>query len=151
MKNFWVFLAALFSKEKLLTFWIFNESKGKGLSYLKRWGIEVNYCWYYGPSKLLLHFSEYRLDQLNKKHKKMAVNSTIQYCENRYQKKCLLKVWSFLVYSPQNGGPVKFLGNLTLFKANIFKLYEYQTLGLMKMYNISKIWFANNKFSLWKS
>ena len=35
--------------------------------------------------------------------------------------------------------------------ANIFKLHEHQTFGLMKMHNMSKIWFANNKFSLWKS
>ena len=35
--------------------------------------------------------------------------------------------------------------------ANIFKLHEYQTFGLMKMHNICKIWFANNIFSLWES
>ena len=29
--------------------------------------------------------------------------------------------------------------------ANIFKLHEYQTFGLLKMHNTSKIWFANNK------
>ena len=29
------------------------------------------------PSKLLLHFIEYRLDQLNRKHTKIAVNSAI--------------------------------------------------------------------------
>ena len=34
---------------------------------------------------------------------------------------------------------------------NIFKLHKYQTFGLLKMYNMSKIWFANNKFSFWKS
>ena len=66
---------------------------GKGLSYLKNWGIWVNYCWNYGPSKLLLHFIEYRLDQLNNKHTKIAVNSAIQYFEGHSQKKCLLKVW----------------------------------------------------------
>ena len=32
--------------------------------------------------------------------------------------------------------------------ANIFKLHEYQTFGLVKMHNMSKIWFANNKFNL---
>ena len=31
--------------------------------------------------------------------------------------------------------------------ANIFKLHEYQTFGLMKMHNMCKIWFANNIFS----
>ena len=33
---------------------------------------------------------------------------------------------------------------------NIFKLYEYQTFGLLKMHNMYKIWFANNIFILWK-
>ena len=37
-----------------------------------------------------------------------------------------------------------------LLMANIFKLHEYQTFGLMKMHNMCKIWFANNIFSLWK-
>ena len=37
-------------------------------------------------------FIEYRLDQLNSKHTKTAVSSTIQYYEGRSQKKCLLKV-----------------------------------------------------------
>ena len=35
-----------------------------------------------------------------------------------------------------------------LLMANFFKLQEYKTFGLMKMHNMSKIWFANNKFSL---
>ena len=29
--------------------------------------------------------------------------------------------------------------------ANVFKLHKYQTFGLLKMHNMSKIWFANNK------
>ena len=98
----------------------------------KKWGIGVNYCWNYGPSKLLLHFIEYRLDQLNSKHTKIAVNSAIQYFEGCSQKKCLLKVWRLLVHPP----------------ANIFKLHEYQTFGLIKIHNMCKIWFANKIFSL---
>ena len=35
-----------------------------------------------------------------------------------------------------------------LLMANIFKLDEYQTFGLIKMHNMSKSWFANNKFNL---
>ena len=123
---------------------------GKGLSYLGNGGIGVNYCWNYGPSKLLLHFIEYRLDQLNSKHTKIAVNSAIQYFEGCSQKKCLLKVWSFLVHPP----PCKIFTKLNrnhLLIANIFKLHEYQTFGLMKMHNMCKIWFANKIFSLWKS
>ena len=111
----------------------------------------VYYCWNYGPSKLLLHFIEYRLDQLNNKYTKIAVNLAIQYFEGRSQKKCLLKIWSFLVHPPQNSGPVKLLQNWTetiFLMANIFKLHEYQTFGLIKMHNMSKIWFTNDKFNL---
>ena len=126
---------------------------GKGLSYLKNWDIWINYCWNYGPSKLLLQFIEYRLDQLNNKHTKIAVNSAIQYFEGCSQNKCLLKVWSFLVNQPQNGGPVKFFAKLNgnhFLMANIFRLHKHQTFILMKMHNMYKIWFANNIFSLWK-
>ena len=125
----------------------------KGLSYSRNWGIGVNYCWNYGSLKLLLHFIEYRLDQLNSKHTKTAVSSTIPYFEGHSQKKCLLKVWSFLVYPPQNGSPVNFFAKLNgnhLLMASIFKLHEYQTFRLMKTHNICIIWFANNIFSLWK-
>ena len=123
---------------------------GKVLSYLKNWDIGVNYCWNYGLSKLLLHFIEYRLDQLNKKHTKIAVNSTMQYFEGSSQKKCLLKVW---IFGPPTTKwwPCKIFAKLNvnhLLMANIFKLQEYQTFGLMKMHNMIKIWFANNKFNL---
>ena len=125
---------------------------GKGLSKLNR-GIGVAYCWNYGPSKLLLPFIEYRLDQLNN-HTIIAVNSTIHLFESRYQKKYLLKVWNFLIHPPQNDGAVNFFAKLDgshLLMANIFKHQKYQTFGLLKMHNTSKIWFANNKFNLWKS
>ena len=119
------------------------EYLGKDLSYFKNWALGVNYCWNYGLSKLLLHFIEYRLDQLNNKHTKIAVNSKIQYFEGRFQKKCLLKVWNFLVHPLQNGGN-------HLLMTNIYKFHEYQAFGLMKMYNMSKIWFANKKFNLFR-
>ena len=75
-KFFVVFLADLFLKWKLLTFWIFNKSNiwAKGLSYVKNWGTEVNCAWNYGPSKLLLHFTKYGLYQLKNKHMKTAIN-----------------------------------------------------------------------------
>ena len=38
-----------------------------------------------------------------------------------------------------------------LLMANILKLHEYQTFGLMKIHNMCKIWFANKIFSSWKS
>ena len=125
-----------------------NKIFGQRFIYLKKWDIGVNYCWNYGPSKLLLHFIEYRLGQLNSKHTTIAVNSAVQYFEGCSQKKCLLKVWSFLVHSPQNVG--KLNGN-HLLMANIFKLHKYQTFGLMKIHNMCKIWFANKIFSLWKA
>ena len=108
---FWWFL---FQTKQLLTFWIFKESNiwQRFIIFTKmRFG--VNYCWNYGPLKLLLYLVEYPLDQLNSKHTKIAANSAIQYFEGCSQNKCLLKVWSFLVYPTQNGGPVKFLQNWT--------------------------------------
>ena len=38
-----------------------------------------------------------------------------------------------------------------LLMANISKLHECRTFGLIKMHNTCKIWFANNIFSLWES
>ena len=113
---------------------------GKGLSYLKKWDIGVNYCWNYGLLKLLLQFVEYRLDQLNNKHTKIAVNWTIQRFESRYQKKCLGTIFDlsatnrrlFKIFAKLNGNH--------LLVANIFKLHEYQTFGSMKMHNMSKMW-----------
>ena len=109
----------------------------------------------YGPLKLLRHFIEYRLDQLNSNHTKVAVNSAIQYFEGCSQKKCLLKVWSFLVHPPQNGNwnrtERNWMETNNLLMANIFKLQEYPTFGSTKMHNMCKIWFANNLLSLWKS
>ena len=61
---------------------------------------------------------------------------------------------SFLAYLQQNNGCVNILQYWTeiIFKiAKIFKLHKPQTSGVMKMHNMSKIWFANNKFSLWKN
>ena len=118
---------------------------GKGLSYLKNWGIDVNYCWNCRPTKLLSHFIEYRLDLLNSKHTKIAVNSAIQYFKGCSQKKCPLKVWSFFVLPTTKSRSCKsflrnWLENNHLLMANIFKLHEYQTFVLMKMNNMCKIW-----------
>ena len=80
---------------------------------------------------------EYQLDQLNNKHKKI---------ENTIFQKSLLKEMS--------GKSLKFFGPTTtkrrsfkifaklngnhLLVANIFKLHEYQTFGLMKMHNMTR-------------
>ena len=91
---------------------------------------------------------------LNNKHMETTVNLTIQFFESRYQRKYLVKVWSFLAHPPQNDGPVIFFVKLNenhLLMANIFKPHKYQTFGLFKMHNMSKIWFSSNKFSFRKS
>ena len=59
-------------------------------------------------------------------------------------------LWSFLHF-PQIFVRRKFFFSCSVLMANIFKFDKYQTFGLMKMHNMSKIWFASNKFSLWYS
>ena len=94
-KDVW-FLAVLFSKKNCWHFeFSMNQIFGQMFIIFEKLRYRVYYRWNYGLSKLLLHFIEYRLDQLNNKHTKIAVNSTIQYSEDRSEKKCLLKVsWS---------------------------------------------------------
>ena len=115
----------------------------------KKWGIWVKYCWNYGPSKLLLRFVEYCLDQLKSKHTKIAVNSAMQYFEGCSQMSAkslkifglpTTKWWPCKIFAKLNGNH--------LLMANIFKLHEYQTFGLMKIHNMCKIWFASKIFSL---
>ena len=62
-ENYWHFL------------FLMNQILGKVLSYLKSWGIGINYFWNNWLSKLLLQFIEYYLDQLNNKHMKITENS----------------------------------------------------------------------------
>ena len=120
---------------------------GKGLSYLKNWGLGVNYCWNCGPSKLLLHFIEYPLDQLNSKHRKSSskLKNTIFW-------RLLLKEMSalkrnvclkFFGPSATKWRPYKIFAKMNgthLLMANIFKLHEYETFGSMKMHNMCTIW-----------
>ena len=114
MKNLCFFWRLLFLEK---SYWhlefLNNQIFGQRFIILRNWGIGVNYCWNYWRSKLLLHFIKYCPDQLNSKHTKTAICSTIQYFEGRSLKKCLLKVWSFWLHPPQNGGPVKNLRNWT--------------------------------------
>ena len=98
-------------------------------------------------------FIEYRLDQLNNKHTKIAVNSTIWFFGSGYQKKGLVKDWIFLGPLTTEWRPCKIFAKLNgnhLLMPNIFKFHEYQTFGLTKIHNMSKIWFASNKYGLWK-
>ena len=136
MKNL-CFFGGSFFKIKIADILNFQWIKylDKGLSHLKNWGIVFYCCWNYGPSKLVLHFIEYRLDHLNNKHAKIAVNSAIQYFESCCQKKCLLKVWSFLVYPPQNYCKIE---QKPILMANIINGQYFQTS------RISDIWFNQN-------
>ena len=99
---------------------------GKGLSYLKYRGIGDNYCWNYRPSKFLLHFTEYRLDELNNKHTKTASNSTIQFFESHSRKKYLVKFFlKFFSPPTTKWRPCKIFAKVNgnhLLMANIFKL-----------------------------
>ena len=128
---------------------------GKGLSYLKNWGLGVNYYWNYGSSKLLLHFIEYQLDQLKSKHRKKSskLNNTIFWRPLLKELSTKsLKFFGPLTLPPTlKWWPCKTFAKLNvnnLLMANIFKLHEYQTFGLMKMHDMCTIWFANNIFSL---
>ena len=74
----------------------------------------------------------------------------MQYFEGSSQKKCLLKVRIFGTLS-RKWRPCKSFEKLNenhLLMANIFKRHEYHTFAVMKMHNMCKIWFANNKFNL---
>ena len=128
---FWRLLIQI---KKLLTIGIFNHIFEKRFITFKEMRHMGQLCWNYGLSKLLLHFIEYLLGQLNNKHIKVAVNLTIQYFEG---------------FPTQNGSPVKFVlwNKNHILIANILKLHKYQTFGLMKM-NMCKIWYANRIFSL---
>ena len=144
-----MFFGGSFFKNQISDIWNFQWIKylGTGLSYLKNWGIWVNHCSNYGASKLLLQFTEYLLDQLNNKHAKIAINSTIQHFEGCSENKYLLKVWRFLVHPPW--WPCKVFAEIKRkpsFNGQYF--HEYQTFGFMKMHNMCKIWFSNNIFSL---
>ena len=141
MKNL-CFLVAPFSKNKLLTFGIFNESNIWAKVY-HIWEMEVQGSTIVEiTGRRSCYFIEYRLDQLNSKHTKIAVNSAIQYFEGCSQKKMSAKSfklfgppttkwWSCKVFAKLNGNH--------LLMANIFKLHKYQVFGLMEMHNMCKI------------
>ena len=130
-----------------------NQIFGKSFIILKNWGIVVYYCWNYRPSNLLHHFIEYRLDQLNNKHTKIAVNLGKTIFWRPLSKEMSAKNLKFFGPCPSTTKwrlckvIAKLNGNHVLM-VNIVKLHEYQTFGLIKMHNMSKTWFANNKFNL---
>ena len=109
---------------------------GKGLSYLKNGGVWVNYCWNHEPLNLLLHSTEYRLDQLNNKHTKTTANLITQFFEKAAIKKRSGKSLKFFELSTRKWRPCKTFTKLNgnhLLMVNIFKLHKYQTFALLKM------------------
>ena len=118
---------------------------GKGLSYLKNWGIGVCYCWNYWPSKLLLHWMLLRSTQ------KQALENSIKLGNALFWRPLSKEMCAeSLQFSTTEWWPCNFFAKLNgnhLLIANIFKLHEYKTFDLIKMHNMSKIWFVNNKFN----
>ena len=101
-----------------------------------------------GPSKLLLHFIKYRLDLLNNKYTKTAVNSSKQYFDSCYMK--------FFGAPTTKCRPCKIFvklnrNHLLMALKSYFQTSPISDLRFTEMHKMSKIWFANNKFSLWKS
>ena len=73
---------------------------------------------------------------------KIAVNSTAQYSESRFQKKMFAKSLKFFGPPTTKWRLCKFFAKFNrshLLMASIFKLHEYQAIGLMKIHNMSKI------------
>ena len=107
---------------------LMNRIFWQNFTILKNKGIGVSYCLNYGPSKLLLHLIEYLLDQLNKKHTKTAVNSTIQFFWKPLSEEICGK--SLKLFGPRTTKwqPCKIFAKLKgnhLLIANIFKLHKY--------------------------
>ena len=85
---------------------------------------------------MLLQFIEYRLDQLENKHAKIAVNSAIWYFEGCPPKKMSAKSLKLFGPTTTKWQPCKVFAKLNgnhLLMTNILKLHKYQTFGLMKM------------------
>ena len=104
-------------------------------------------------SKLLLRLIEYRLDQLNTKDINTIITNTRQY---KFLKVKEMSGKSLNIFGPPTAKwqlfqiSAKFNRN-DFSMANILKLQKYKAIGLMKMHNMNNIWFAINKFSLWKN
>ena len=136
------FFGASFFKIKIADIFKWIKYLGKSLSLLRNGVIGASYCWNYELSKLLLHFIEYRLDQLNNIFWKPL------------SKEIFDKSSKFFGPPTTKWRPCKFFVNLNgnhFLMAKSFKLHKYQTFGLSKIHNMSKIWFANKKFSFSKS
>ena len=145
MKN--LFFGGSFFKIEIADISNFHWIKylGKGLSYLKNWVIAVCYCWNYWPSKLLLHWMLLRSTQKQALENSMKLDNAL-FWRPLSKEMCA----ESLQFSTTEWWPCNFFAKLNgnhLLIANIFKLHEYQTFDLIKMHNMSKIWFVNNKFN----
>ena len=70
-----------------------------------------NLSFFWQPLQLLLHFIEYRLDQLNNKHMKIAVSLTTQCFESHSQKKITANSLKFFGQPTTKLRPCKNLRN----------------------------------------
>ena len=74
------------------------KNMDKVILYLKIWDIMNQYCWNYGPPKLLLRFTEPSTCNLNKRKTKMAVMFKIDNSESYSKTQTLVKIWSSLAF-----------------------------------------------------
>ena len=81
-------------------------------------------------AQLTISFTWHILQPPKNRQKKIAINSLIYLIENNYQKKCLVKVWSFLTHWLENDGPLKFLQNWT---EKAFYRQLLASLGMIKV------------------
>ena len=117
------FFGASFFKIKIADIFKWIKYLGKSLLLLRNGVIGASYCWNYEPSKLLLHFIEYHLDQLNNIFWKPL------------SKEIFDKSSKFFGPPTTKWRPCKFFVNLNgnhFLMAKSFKLHKYQTFGLSK-------------------
>ena len=137
------FLASFISKTKTDDIFNFLSVKyfSKSLLFLRIWHIRVNYCWSYGPSNLLFRFFRYRLGHLDKRHTKIAENSTIYFFWKLAPKQVFLESFKFFDPPTTKWRSFKFFTKLNgnhILMANFSKPCKYQTFGLIELYNLSK-------------
>ena len=124
-----------------ITLAIFLENCKSHRSLSKHANIHINRTTHYEITTLyknekfvlLCYFNsiKHRLDQLNNKRTKIAINSIILFFESCYQEKCLLKAWSFLAQPSQNDGPVKIFAKLNhLLVVILFSTSRISDIGL---------------------
>ena len=148
------FLGTPFSKNKLLTFGIFNESNiwAKVYHILKIEVCESIIVEITGIRSC--YFSSLNIVQINLITRTQKQRENQQYSILKaFLKKMSAKSSKKIKKSPSTIKQqlckvfAKLNGN-HLLMANIFKLHKYNTFGLMKMHNICKMRFRNNIFSL---